>query len=133
MKHTWATEMPGSRMYKVVKKMKLLQNELKAINKADYADIEVKYQQLKADLASIQEQVHQDHNNKELREKERATLDQFVSIKKDSFSFLQQKAKIRWMQMGDDNTAYFHRSLKIQNYKKKVIALNDMNGIWNLV
>jgi hypothetical protein len=120
-------------MYKVVKKMKLLQNELKAINKADYADIEVKYQQLKADLASIQEQVHQDHNNKELREKERATLDQFVSIKKDSFSFLQQKAKIRWMQMGDDNTAYFHRSLKIQNYKKKVIALNDMNGIWNLV
>lgn len=32
--------------------------------------------------------------------------------------------------MGDDNTAFFHRSLKLQNYRRKVYALNDRHGIW---
>ncbi|XP_021721469.1 uncharacterized protein LOC110689027 [Chenopodium quinoa] len=41
-----------------------------------------------------------------------------------------QKAKIRWLKAGDDNTSLFHRNIKVQAYRKKVLAIADMNRSW---
>ncbi|XP_021732716.1 uncharacterized protein LOC110699532 [Chenopodium quinoa] len=32
--------------------------------------------------------------------------------------------------MGDENTGFFHKSIKMQAYKKRVVSIKDMNGSW---
>lgn len=40
---------------------------------------------------------------------------------------LQQKAKIRWVQDGDENTRFFHGTIKSKNRKNRIHGLN-ING-----
>ncbi|KAL2905278.1 hypothetical protein RDABS01_003988, partial [Bienertia sinuspersici] len=49
---------------------------------------------------------------------------------RDYFSFLKQKSKINWLKEGDENTRFFHRSLKIHQYQKRVVGVKDINGNW---
>lgn len=32
--------------------------------------------------------------------------------------------------MGDENTTYFHRSIKLRRYRQNVVAVQDANGVW---
>uniref|UniRef100_A0A803LVG8 Uncharacterized protein n=1 Tax=Chenopodium quinoa TaxID=63459 RepID=A0A803LVG8_CHEQI len=117
-------------MYKVVKKLKLLKTELKALHIADFIDIEAQFMNLKRDLNEIQLKVHQNYNDDSLRELESNTLKEFQKVNESYFSFLSQKAKIKWLQIGDENSAYFHRSLQMRKFKKSVIAIKDCDGVW---
>jgi hypothetical protein len=44
-------------------------------------------------------------------------LHAYVSITKAGESFLKQKARNQWLQLGDQNNSFFHRSLRVQNVK----------------
>ncbi|KAL2898022.1 Adenylosuccinate synthetase isozyme 2 B [Bienertia sinuspersici] len=36
--------------------------------------------------------------------------------------------KLDWIKIGDDNTAYFYRALKVHKYRKRVIEIKDHDG-----
>ncbi|KAL2904084.1 RNA-binding protein 44, partial [Bienertia sinuspersici] len=89
-------------------------NDLKKLNKTAYSDIE--------DL--------QENPNKELFDKEHLVVQEVQKLRGDYFSYLAQKSKIDWLTVGDENTNFFHRSLKIQQHNKRVLSIKDMNGAW---
>lgn len=39
--------------------------------------------------------------------------------------YLQQKAKIDWLNLGDQNTAYFHRVIQQRQYRKRIMQIKD--------
>ncbi|GKA54272.1 putative reverse transcriptase domain-containing protein [Tanacetum coccineum] len=43
--------------------------------------------------------------------------------------FLKQKAKIKWLDVGDSNSAYFHKSVKGRNQRSKIEAILNSNNI----
>jgi hypothetical protein len=45
--------------------------------------------------------------------KENECLHAYVSITKAEESFLKQKARNQWLELGDQNNSFFHRSLKV--------------------
>lgn len=45
---------------------------------------------------------------------------------------LQQKAKVKWLIDGDENTAFFDGSIKSKNRKNRLHGLT-INGVWNIV
>lgn len=91
-----ATAVPGVKMYQVVRKLKFLKHRLRALNRRDYADIEKRFYQAKEELDKIQKEVHLDYTNSQLRDQERLALDQFITVKNAYYSYLQQKAKMKF-------------------------------------
>lgn len=47
---------------------------------------------------------------------------------KTKINLLSQKAKMQWIKGGDQNSSFFHRSVKIRCHKIKVNAIKDLSG-----
>ncbi|GJW97300.1 hypothetical protein Tco_0179108 [Tanacetum coccineum] len=52
----------------------------------------------------------------------------FNEAKLDEERFLKQKAKVEWLDVGDSNSAYFHKSIKCRNQQSRIeLILNSDN------
>jgi hypothetical protein len=60
--------------------------------------------------------------------KVRECLHAYVSITRAEESFLKQKARNQWLQLGDQNNSFFHTSLKAQNARNTINYLWDKHG-----
>jgi hypothetical protein len=58
----------------------------------------------------------------------RGCLYVYVSITRAKESFLKHKARNQWLQLGDQNNSFFHRSLKVRNARNTTNYLWDENG-----
>jgi len=68
------------------------------------------------DLA--QHAVLESHGRLDCLIKERECLHAYVSTIKAEEAFLKQKARNQWLQLGDQNNAFFHRMLKGKTSQK---------------
>ncbi|WCJ39636.1 RNA binding RNA-directed DNA polymerase [Euphorbia peplus] len=56
-----------------------------------------------------------------------AELD-MILIQEEIFWF--QKSRVKWLNLGDRNTSFFHLSTVIRRKRNKILGLRDANGIW---
>ncbi|GKD83419.1 hypothetical protein Tco_1350258 [Tanacetum coccineum] len=69
---------------------------------------------LRHELDEVQCALDSDPSNPNLREEEAAYLQAFKDASLVDERFLQQKAKVEWLHLGDANTAYFYKVIKSQ-------------------
>jgi hypothetical protein len=60
--------------------------------------------------------------------KEKESLHEFLSISKAEESFFKQKSRNQWLNLGDQNTSYFHRMVKVRTSRNSIHMLMDSNG-----
>ena len=53
----------------------------------------------------------------------------FISLSNAEESFMKQKARINWLNLGDQNTGYFHNSLKLSTARNSISCLLNEDGI----
>ncbi|GJW57559.1 ribonuclease H-like domain-containing protein [Tanacetum coccineum] len=64
-----------------------------------------------------------------LREEEAVYVHAFNDAKLDEERFLKQKAKVEWLQVGDSNSAYFHKSVKSRNQRCPIEVIKDEQNV----
>ncbi|GJT17758.1 hypothetical protein Tco_0876464 [Tanacetum coccineum] len=79
-----------------------------------------------SELDEVQKALDFDPSNSVLREEEAIYVQAFNNAKLDEERFLKQKAKIKWLDVGDSNSAYFHKTIKSQNQRSRIDAI--ING-----
>ncbi|XP_074265854.1 uncharacterized protein LOC141588305 [Silene latifolia] len=121
----WQQHYPGYKMFNVVKKLKNVKSKLKELNKECFSDIENKASIAEKDLLDVQLQIKKDPQNVALIQKENQIFESLKVLSKARTGFLQQKAKIEWMEDGDSNTAYFHGAIKKRCTLNKVTQIED--------
>nr|GEZ45073.1 hypothetical protein [Tanacetum cinerariifolium] len=62
-------------------------------------------------------------------DKEAVYLTTFNEAKIDEERFLKQKGKVEWLEVGDSNSAYFHKSIKIQNQRSRIEVIWNANNV----
>ncbi|GJR98189.1 RNA-directed DNA polymerase, eukaryota, reverse transcriptase zinc-binding domain protein [Tanacetum coccineum] len=127
IRKAWDNQFKGCHMFKTVKKFKSLKAELKKLAWKD-GNIFDKVQELKLQLKDLQTKIDDDPYSKELRVKESKCIHEYVEAMKDEEKLLYQKAKIKWLKVGDKNNAYFHRALKSRNHRNRINAIKDTQG-----
>ncbi|GJR33442.1 protein LAZ1 [Tanacetum coccineum] len=82
----------------------------------------------RVELDTVQKALDLNPNDVNLRDEEAVYVQAFVEAKLDEERFLKQKAKIEWLDVGDSNSTYFHKSIKCRNDRSRVdTILNSAN------
>ncbi|XP_074314333.1 uncharacterized protein LOC141649545 [Silene latifolia] len=124
----WNIHVQGVKMFKVVRKLKLLKKDLKALNRSLFSDIENSAEVASVLLLDLQRKLVLDPYNKNLMDEEREAAASYKLLAEARHSYLAQKAKAGWLVEGDENSSYFHSRIKGRQARNKVLQILDMNG-----
>ncbi|XP_074313712.1 uncharacterized protein LOC141648900 [Silene latifolia] len=125
----WKQLYSGTKMFRVVKKLKALKPVLKCLNKTCFYDIENNTNIASTILEKIQQQLIDNPGNIELMQQEIDLANNLKELIVARDSFLSQKAKLQWSIEGDLNTSYFHHAIKKRMMLNKVFQIEDKNGV----
>ncbi|XP_074299197.1 uncharacterized protein LOC141630250 [Silene latifolia] len=131
IKHVWGVRIHGTPMYQFVKKLKMLKQPLRIINKELFADVENNAMRAWQHLEFVQKQLRSDPTNPELVRIEIAAAKEFQELQKASERFLLQKSKAIWLTEGDTNSRISHSYMKGRQEKNKVLRIADEQGVWH--
>ncbi|GJS29411.1 hypothetical protein Tco_0490031 [Tanacetum coccineum] len=124
----WTENVSGFWMFKIVKRLKALKNPLRKLL-YDQGNIHDNVVKLRHDLDVAQTALDSDPNNIVLREEEASYLHAYTDALLLEEKFLSQKAKIEWLKLGDENTAYFHQVVKGQAFRNIIDCITNSNGL----
>lgn len=127
VKRAWEINVWGSAMYCTVQRLKQVKHEMKMLNKEGFCDIQVEDAKAYDELLACQKKL-QDSNDIENGEKERKAAAAYRKIHAQYISFLSQKAIMAWVTSRDENTAFFHRAIKIRKLHNTMYGIHVMNG-----
>lgn len=98
-------------MYQLTTKHQLLKAELRKFHRLHTNHISCRVAKAKADWNGAQTRLDQNPTADENYRKETEQANLYMQLYKDEESFFKQRFRIQWLQLGDRNTSFFHKSL----------------------
>ncbi|GKA89536.1 hypothetical protein Tco_0811348 [Tanacetum coccineum] len=124
----WSMLAEGHSMYQLVTKLKALKKPFRKIMH-DNRNLHDRVTKLHFEVEEIQKALDKNPADPILREEEAAYVHAFNEAKLDEERFLKQKAKVDWLEAGDANTTYFHKTIKSRNHRSRIEVIRDANGV----
>ncbi|GJR21636.1 protein LAZ1 [Tanacetum coccineum] len=124
----WITSVVGHSMFQVVQKMKILKKPLRKLMH-DQGNLHERVTHFRVELDEIQKVINCDTYNNSVRDKGVVFNQAFNEAKIDEERFLRQKAKIEWLDVGDFNSAYFHKSIKSRNQRSRIDVVHTADNV----
>ncbi|XP_021844809.2 uncharacterized protein [Spinacia oleracea] len=121
VEQNWKKSVHGCPMFRLTQKLKWLKTDLKALNKQSFNDVEADDLKMHGLLLEAQSKMHADPRNTSLATLEKEAAAAYLKAHTAYTSFIQQRAKIDWLEFGDENSRLFHQSIK-QRRKKTVFT-----------
>jgi hypothetical protein len=128
----WQIQVAGSPMFRLYFKLKAIKKTLRAKNIGVFGGIKEKVARAKEKLDCAQRLVLQSRGRAECLHRENECLHEYSSISKAEEAFFKQKSRNNWLNLGDQNTSYFHNLVKVRNSKNTINQLWDDQGLQNL-
>ncbi|XP_059654589.1 uncharacterized protein LOC132301347 [Cornus florida] len=125
----WQLEVHGSKMFRVVQKLRALKGPLKQLNKKEFSDISARVQACREDLYSCQSNLDLNPMDDQLRSKEKELVGKFSEWCLAEELFYKQKAQIHWLKEGDQNTFFFMKNFSTKCNRRKVETLTSTDGV----
>jgi hypothetical protein len=128
VKEGWDFQVDGFPMYQLYSKLKVVKIVLKRQNLVCFGNLQRRVMEARDNLDLAQKKVIESCGSAACMSKERECLHAYVSITNAEEAFLKQKARNQWLKLGDQNSSFFHRSLRVQNARNSITLLWDENG-----
>ncbi|CAA7055588.1 unnamed protein product [Microthlaspi erraticum] len=118
---------PSGPLTRLYQKLRAAKACCKSLNRASFSNIQARSRQAFENLEIIQRQVLT-NPSQVLFEEERAARDAWLLVASAEESFYRQKSRIKWLQEGDANTAFFHKTVKANLSHNSIYFLMDVMG-----
>ncbi|XP_071723887.1 uncharacterized protein [Rutidosis leptorrhynchoides] len=125
----WNKPVEGNPMFQLWLKLEEVKQKMKGLNKCEFSDISKRVSVIRGVLSNIQVNLQADPFNRELQDEERAVGMKFKELLQLECEFYRQKARIDWLNEGDDNTQFFHNSVKKRQSKNAITRLTLSSGV----
>ncbi|XP_071695906.1 uncharacterized protein [Rutidosis leptorrhynchoides] len=126
----WNDDMVGSRMDCVFRnKLKKVKDALRKWSKTKYGSIDIDLISAKKEAMEWESKAESSILNSADRNKWVEARNKWLQKDREKAQMLKQKARLKWAIEGDDNTKFFHSSIKRRQNKSKIRGLH-INGIW---
>ena len=115
-------------MYQFQKKLKILKTNIKKWNKELFGNIFLEKVELDCKIKEVQNQGTQSGFSPKIREKERLLLQEFSQCEQQEEIYWIQKARVKWIQEGERNTSFFHKSAINNRKRNRLTRLQTEEG-----
>lgn len=112
----------GHLSFQMNRKLFLLKKQLRLWYGKEHHQLEV--QRAQDFLSNVQLQLHDQPNNEELATTERQVASHLYQLKVELEDVMRQKAKLKWVQLGDENTSFFHQSIKHRHRVNRITRVH---------
>lgn len=125
---SWHAPVTGNPMFQFTSKLRRLKTDLRQLHRKHTNNLMDRVKQAKAswDEAPFYLDQHPTLETAQINERTLAT--QYMQLCRDEESYLKQKSRIQWLQLGDRNTAFFHKSLLHRQVRNMIHSLQDAEG-----
>ncbi|KAK9705496.1 hypothetical protein RND81_07G061400 [Saponaria officinalis] len=121
----------GTPMFQLTQRLKAVKRGLKQLNRERFSNVETRFSIASQSLEEAQRKLHERPGDSGLSSVEKSLAAEVAVLLKARNMFLVQKEKCKWLAEGDDNTAFFHASIKKRRQCNKVFQICDMKGtLW---
>ena len=129
VKKVWDENIEGFYMFKVCQKLKILKKHCRDLCNS-YRGYGKRIQELRKNLESKQMEIDCNPFDHKIRNEHADLLLKFNEACNDEEKLLFQRAKIKWIQEGDNNTKFFHSIVKSRGNKNRIMRVLDEDGRW---
>ncbi|GJY69226.1 hypothetical protein Tco_0472208 [Tanacetum coccineum] len=121
-------DVSGQHMFQITAKLKALKKPLRKLVH-DQGNLHDRVNKLRHELDEVQKALDLNPTDQQLCEEEAIYVQAFNEAKVDEEHFLKQKKKIEWLDVGDSNSTYFHKSLKSRNQRIRFEVILSADNI----
>ncbi|XP_071687207.1 uncharacterized protein [Rutidosis leptorrhynchoides] len=127
---SWSAPLEGNRKDCVFRnKLKRLKEALKIWSQTHFGNLDVEIENAKREATNLELKAESGSLDSVEYENWMKSRKLWLDKEKIKCRMLKQKARVRWMIEGDENSKYFHNSLR-RNYNKTNIRGVSVNGAW---
>lgn len=114
---------------KVCKKLRNCKDKLKAWSLRKFGNLRLKIGVTKDQLAEVQKQLQSGFHS-DLAAQEKFLMGTLEDLWQKDAMYWHQRSRIKWLQMGDKNSRFFHLSTIQRRQCNQIMRLKDSNGVW---
>ncbi|XP_063948264.1 uncharacterized protein LOC108204038 [Daucus carota subsp. sativus] len=122
----WNSSVFGDPWYVLSTKLKRVKSALIALNRSR-GDLHIAVCKAKANLHLLQDSMPSQPNDNYILEEARLCSSLKDALLKEE-TFLKQKARVRWLNLGDGNNKYFYNACRGRWNTNKIVSLEDESG-----
>ncbi|KAF7154153.1 hypothetical protein RHSIM_Rhsim01G0092300 [Rhododendron simsii] len=126
----WLQEYEGTKMVQVCKKLRGCKEKLKVWNRINFGDLRFQIAVIKDQLVDIQRKIEEGYKA-ELADAEKGLLCKLEDLGQKDALFWHQRSRIKWLQLGDKNSRFFHLTTIQRRQRNQVVKLKYVNGTWH--
>ncbi|XP_060183056.1 uncharacterized protein LOC132613011 [Lycium barbarum] len=119
----------GDPLFILYQKLKRVCKSLSTWSRRAFGDINEEPKRLETTIRKLEENSFNNNNPSNRMNLSRAKAD-YTKFLKLQDSVLRQKARVKWLQEGDANIAFFHGTLKNKRKRLTIQKIKDINGDW---
>ncbi|XP_031255913.1 uncharacterized protein LOC116113894 [Pistacia vera] len=124
----WDEPLVGNPMFRLTQKLGLVKRKLKALHIRASSHISSRVLEARARWAAAQGNLDRDPFSTECISEERNLANQYFSLCRDEEAFFKQRSRVQWLNLGDQNTKFFHKSLIHRQVRNRIHGLTDGHG-----
>jgi hypothetical protein len=124
----WNCKAEGYAMFKLYAKLKSVKKILKVKNLEFFGGLGQRVIQAKEELVRSQSSFMASRGDESCRLRMKECLHNYLSISAAEENLMKQKSRVSWLNLGDGNTSYFHKMVKIRNSSNLIKVLKDKDG-----
>eukprot|EP00253_Pinus_taeda_P029368 PITA_29368 len=127
---TWASFIPpeGSKMFQLQQKLRFLKSHLKRWNQETFGNIFEAQRELTKELKDLHQEIINAGHTEATLDKERHINNQLEERRKQEEIYWRQKSRVRWLEEGERNTKFFHRTTVKRRMHNKIPFIQDQEG-----
>ncbi|KAB5526631.1 hypothetical protein DKX38_020478 [Salix brachista] len=119
----WGTEAYGNPFSRLTTKLRTLKGYLYNFHRSNSSHISSRVAQADKKWQEARVLLDQHPQDQEAGRRERDLCHQFSALRNAEESFYKQRSRVNWLQLGDRNTSFFHRSLLHRRHRNGITSL----------
>ncbi|XP_043694346.1 uncharacterized protein LOC122645065 [Telopea speciosissima] len=125
----WSQPNGSSPLFSFLIKLKALWSRLKHWSRGAFHGLDDQVHGLNCEIDSLQSQISANPFDPLLQQREVDSLCRLRHLLSVRESELKQRARVRWLQQGDNNTSFFHRSLRSRRSHNQITSIFSSAGV----
>ncbi|KAK1379279.1 hypothetical protein POM88_026023 [Heracleum sosnowskyi] len=125
----WQTPVRGNPMFVLHSKLNMVKKKLVTL-KRNVGSIASEIKEVREQLAAVQEKIQNCSSDQEIFESEKELSSEIWDFLDREESIAHQRSRVQWLELGDQNIAYFHKKIDADWNSSKILSLIDGNGMF---